>query len=119
MMDPSPGKLAHLMHKKMQNNKKKEKYAILWLLQSARGKMKIRDVLNTDSGQSQLWPLVPRLPLKEYVGEDPDSGQPKVKRLSSEPFPKEKVMLKEIMKKAKIIRDRQKHQGPHPSKVKI
>ena len=66
--------------------------------------MKVRDGSNIDSGHSQIQPLVSGASLKQGVREDPDSGQPEVQPLSSEPFPKEKVMLKQIIKKAKIIR---------------
>lgn len=69
--------------------------------------MKVRDGPNIDSSQYQLQPLGPGPPLKEYVGEYPDSGQPEVQLLFSEPLPKENVMLKQIMRKTKIIRDRQ------------
>lgn len=42
MMDPSPGMLAHWMHKKMQNNKKTLKNTIPWLLLTIIAKMKER-----------------------------------------------------------------------------
>ena len=57
---------------------KQFKNTIPWLLLPIIAKMKVRDGPSLDSGQSKLRPLVSRPLLKEYVGEDPDSGWPEV-----------------------------------------
>lgn len=47
-MDQTPGELVHQMPKEMQNNKKKEKNLIPWLLVSIIAKMKLNESVGSN-----------------------------------------------------------------------